>query len=184
MLQHKFVTFVTSLYFFNLDDSKFNNMKHLLSWFATRRQETRNKKQETRTFERGLFWKTIILLSFLTNTTPSFAQPPSCSYTVHNPGPCAIVVQVTYYDNTNSLCLPIQTQTIAAYSDATYNCGSCTPTLSNILVDFQDLNGTSITGGTVDVNNPNVNGSANGSNCSPGNTFTMSWLYNECFIGY
>ncbi len=149
-------------------------MKHLFNWFTT-------FKQETSTFKKGLLRKIIILLSFLTYTTPSAAQPPSCSYTVHNPGGCTIVVQGTYYDNTNSLCLPIQTQTIAAYSDATYNCGSCTPTLSNVVVDLNSIGGGAI-GASVDINNQNTQGS-NSSGCGSSN-YTMSWNYNETFIGY
>ena len=138
-------------------------------------------KQETTAHKKAHFWKTIFVLSFFINSLQAFAQPPSCSYTVHNPGSCAIVVQVTYYDNTNSLCLPIQTQTIAALSDATFNCGSCTPTLSNIVVDLISIGGGSI-GGTVDINNQNTQG-GNSSGCGSSN-YTMSWLFNETFIGY
>jgi len=155
-------------------------MKSQTLQFATCKQETRNKKQETSKKTKSR-WTTLLLLLFVLTTMQALAQPPSCSYTVHNPGPCPIDVQVTYYDNNNNMCLPIQNQTIPAYSNAVFNCGNCTPTLSNIVVDLVAINSINI-GATVDINNQNTQGT-NSSGCGSLN-YTMSWLFNETFIGH
>lgn len=147
-------------------------MKHLFQPFATRRQETRNKKQENWKFIRLIAFFALILLpafgksqclqtGWITNNSSCDATVTCVGVTL-NMGTCPPLTPAFYCVNVNNIHVP-------ANSTVKLPCGTCGVNICNVEITVNNF-GSSSANTVVDYNS----GSSSLPSCG-GSSWTLSY---------